>query len=169
MKRGWLIAICVLAVCISVSHCLTSATEKVNVIIANVGDFLVLEFDIDSGVNLADGYFTKDGERLPSKSSFHNGKLMFVKLAVTDSGKYHFIVNSSNTTHGPIALKGLSSGCVVNPNYINIYVQIFICNLVVESRDQLMHEKGETLKVIQMYIIMYLKIYPNRHKHITIS
>ena len=109
--------ICVLAVCIGVGHCLTSATEAANVIIANIGDSLALKFDIDNIDNLADGYFTKDGERLPSKSNLENGKLMFVKLTATDSGNYYFIVNSSSTTHGPIALKGLSSGCVVNPNY----------------------------------------------------
>ena len=109
MSRGWSVVLYILAIN-SFGPYLTRATEAV-VITANAGDPFVLEFDIAIGTdaNSEDSYFTKNGEKLQTGQ---NGKLMFQQLTLTDSGKYHFIVNSkrsSNKTHGPVILKGLLS------------------------------------------------------------
>ena len=87
---------------------LTRATGTV-VITTNVGDPLVLEFEIDANL-IKDSYFTKNDKILQPGSNFQNGKLVFPWLTLLDAGKYHFIVNSkrnSNKTHGPVILKGL--------------------------------------------------------------
>ena len=111
MSGDWLIVLYVLAT-ISCGPCLIRATEAI-AITAKVGDPLVLKFNTDTdAANLAgDDYFTKNGEKLQQTGlNLQYGTLIFAQLIPTDSGEYHFIVNSKETgnkTLGPIILKGI--------------------------------------------------------------
>ena len=105
MSGGWSVVLCILAINCFGSYS-TRATEAV-MITANVGDPLVLEFEVDA--NLKDSYFTKNDEKLLPGSKFQNGRLVFPQLTLLDAGQYHLIVNSegNSKTHGPVILKGL--------------------------------------------------------------